>query len=408
MIVVVRCKRRFICAIILIIDPLDIDGILLAVLFGANIHKMPGKCRFNEQWLLNPQYKSWLQRCEFDNYKALCRLCYKSIEVGAMGEAAIKSHMAGKKHAKLVEGAESGQLFNYPVTSTLHIPALSMGSVASLCCTTSHDPRIAAALPISLSKRKWMSNIPFPDVENALLDWFRIRRSQNSVISGAVLLKKALELAAGYKVPNYKDVINDHWIKLFMEKNGIGVKESSTISQFDNAIELRVKSEIANCSEDDSISDSVFHPEVKLEEIPVDADVIKREVVSPPAPLSPAYIGLHSPEVMEENSVGDEHHSENGDRYNDQVNEPLPMNVPLDFCSQMPDPPRKKLNSSTEMLRMQREQHRLQMVILRQKQRYEQRQHESKMTEHAAAMDVYSLQKAYWMQLLQSVSSGQN
>ena len=61
-----------------------------------------GKCLFSERWLTLPQYSRWLARGSSGIHKAYCCLCSKSFDISAMGEAALKSHMIGKKHVDLI------------------------------------------------------------------------------------------------------------------------------------------------------------------------------------------------------------------------------------------------------------------------------------------------------------------
>lgn len=56
--------------------------------------------KFSESWFTNPEYKSWLAKK--NDLTATCKICVKDIDISNMGEAALKSHMKGKKHiAKL-------------------------------------------------------------------------------------------------------------------------------------------------------------------------------------------------------------------------------------------------------------------------------------------------------------------
>ena len=71
---------------------------------------MAHSARFNNDWLLKEQYKSWLIPVSEDNTKAKCKLCSKVFSLSNMGEIAIKSHASGKKHiaaVKLTEKVES-------------------------------------------------------------------------------------------------------------------------------------------------------------------------------------------------------------------------------------------------------------------------------------------------------------
>ena len=67
------------------------------------------KCSFNRKWLSTKDY-SWVREFKGDKYKALCSICNKSFDVGAMGESALKSHMKSNKH-KTSESSVSGTAF---------------------------------------------------------------------------------------------------------------------------------------------------------------------------------------------------------------------------------------------------------------------------------------------------------
>ena len=55
------------------------------------------KCLFSRKWLSNKDY-SWVREYKEDKYKALCSICNKTFDIGAMGESALKSHMKSEKH----------------------------------------------------------------------------------------------------------------------------------------------------------------------------------------------------------------------------------------------------------------------------------------------------------------------
>ncbi len=58
---------------------------------------MPGKCSFNIQWLFKDKFQLWLLK-DPDQRCAKCRLCSKSFDISNTGEAALVSHMRGRKH----------------------------------------------------------------------------------------------------------------------------------------------------------------------------------------------------------------------------------------------------------------------------------------------------------------------
>ena len=65
-----------------------------------------GKCVFNRIWLSQPQFK-WVKEFKGDRHKANCSVCNKVIDVGRMGECALKSHMNSAKH-KLLSAESTG------------------------------------------------------------------------------------------------------------------------------------------------------------------------------------------------------------------------------------------------------------------------------------------------------------
>ncbi|KAL3042124.1 hypothetical protein OYC64_020135 [Pagothenia borchgrevinki] len=67
---------------------------------------MPGKCSFNNVWLLKDKYQLWLSK-DTDPRRAKCKLCFKIIDISNMGEAALASHMKGTKHQTAAAVASS-------------------------------------------------------------------------------------------------------------------------------------------------------------------------------------------------------------------------------------------------------------------------------------------------------------
>ncbi len=56
------------------------------------------KCIFSAKWLSQESYKPWLKEFKGDKQKCLCSLCDKLIDIGTMGESALKSHMKSERH----------------------------------------------------------------------------------------------------------------------------------------------------------------------------------------------------------------------------------------------------------------------------------------------------------------------
>ena len=64
---------------------------------------MSKDCTFNGLWLSDERYRSWLVRDKIKpGSSARCSVCLKTFDIRSMGEAALKSHMNGKKHQKLM------------------------------------------------------------------------------------------------------------------------------------------------------------------------------------------------------------------------------------------------------------------------------------------------------------------
>ena len=62
-----------------------------------------GKCVFNGKWKADEKFRAWIAADPTSKTKAMCVVCNKAIDISSMGEAALQSHMIGKKHKKLLE-----------------------------------------------------------------------------------------------------------------------------------------------------------------------------------------------------------------------------------------------------------------------------------------------------------------
>lgn len=72
-------------------------------------------CKFNRDWLNDPEYKDWLREVP-DAKRAKCNLCQKDINLASMGISAVKSHARGDMHKKKM--ASKGQrLINFTATA---------------------------------------------------------------------------------------------------------------------------------------------------------------------------------------------------------------------------------------------------------------------------------------------------
>lgn len=73
------------------------------------------KTYFNDNWLRNLSYKSWIQRGP-SSEEGRCKMCKSTFKLGNMGEQALKSHANGKIHKKFVLESEKVISFFKPKT----------------------------------------------------------------------------------------------------------------------------------------------------------------------------------------------------------------------------------------------------------------------------------------------------
>jgi len=56
------------------------------------------KSGYKIQWEDNDTYKSWIKPMKANKWKAWCTVCKKDIELGSMGESALRSHIKSETH----------------------------------------------------------------------------------------------------------------------------------------------------------------------------------------------------------------------------------------------------------------------------------------------------------------------
>ena len=96
-----------------------------------------GRCVFADKWLKDDKFSSWVAPHATSRQKARCKVCNKDIDVSTMGESALVSHMAGKKHKEAVARRQS-----IPVTAFL---TRSGGSIESNSLMPSSSQATASA-----------------------------------------------------------------------------------------------------------------------------------------------------------------------------------------------------------------------------------------------------------------------
>lgn len=110
-----------------------------------------GKTVFNREWARH-RY-TWVREVTGDRHRARCGLCFTDLDIGSMGESALKLHAGTNRHKRneLATTTNWG-LSSYGVTGGVTIPgpaALKTGP--SPCASTSAAPADATARPTSVS-----------------------------------------------------------------------------------------------------------------------------------------------------------------------------------------------------------------------------------------------------------------
>ena len=69
---------------------------------------MPGKCKFQNSWLVHEQYKDWILK-DSDVYSARCGVCLKSFKIDNMGQSALDSHSKSTGHQTSMKNRSAGE-----------------------------------------------------------------------------------------------------------------------------------------------------------------------------------------------------------------------------------------------------------------------------------------------------------
>ena len=64
------------------------------------MNKKHSKSTFKDEWLLNPNYKSWLNNISSNTVR--CSFCNKHIDVLFIGVSALESHSNSEKHKQIL------------------------------------------------------------------------------------------------------------------------------------------------------------------------------------------------------------------------------------------------------------------------------------------------------------------
>ena len=73
------------------------------------------KTMFNNDWLSNLNWSSWLTRCSDNPCVSRCKICVKNFALSNMGKQAIISHEKSTGHKKNVEALTNSDLATIPL-----------------------------------------------------------------------------------------------------------------------------------------------------------------------------------------------------------------------------------------------------------------------------------------------------
>ena len=92
-----------------------------------------GKCVYNRDWV---RKYPWVKECAGLKHKAFCRACKKEIDIGKMGESALRSHAKGEAHVKNEKSLCSSMKMFFDKKPTLPMKSLCPAPISTCSITT--------------------------------------------------------------------------------------------------------------------------------------------------------------------------------------------------------------------------------------------------------------------------------
>jgi len=86
------------------------------------------KTTFNENWISNPKFKSWVNADDNNTNAFVCVICHKSVSLSNMGVQALTSHMNSKKHQTIIQHCTTSQ----NIAQSIHFQKPSQTPVVKL------------------------------------------------------------------------------------------------------------------------------------------------------------------------------------------------------------------------------------------------------------------------------------
>ena len=65
-----------------------------------------GKCKFQQKWLEDELFRTWLKPVDGKPGEAFCSVCKKNFKLCTMGVNAVKSHMQSESHKSALKGRQ--------------------------------------------------------------------------------------------------------------------------------------------------------------------------------------------------------------------------------------------------------------------------------------------------------------
>lgn len=124
---------------------------------------MSGTTTFQEAWLSDPEFKSWIKRIDQKPKSAYCMLCRAEFSLSNMGRQALKSHMKAKKHVSATS-SKSQSLLEF-VHASAQQPAVASSStpnkVGEIAGSSSGSLSVAAAAVTSKPAKVTVDSFAF-------------------------------------------------------------------------------------------------------------------------------------------------------------------------------------------------------------------------------------------------------
>lgn len=126
---------------------------------------MAGKCVFNDLWLTDEKYSSWLSK-PGDRHQAYCKFCLKTLQMDKMGESALKSHIKGKKHLELAKARATSVCINDSFVKTKESSSSSIKNAQNPFAPRNDvlDAEIVWAIRTVTSHSSYKSNEKIEDI----------------------------------------------------------------------------------------------------------------------------------------------------------------------------------------------------------------------------------------------------